>query len=833
MMNAAHAHDALSTSRGSVVSTMWQDLRHGARLLRRSPGFAIIAVVTIGLGIGANSAIFSVVNSVVRKPLAYPAPDRLMFLTSQFPTLGFDKFWVSPPEYFDFVDHTRAFAAVGAYRMSAVNLSGNDRPERVNVAAVTANMFPILGARARHGRVFTAEQDLPNADPVVVLSYELWQRTFGGDEAVIGTRVQVNGVATTVLGVMPPGFDLHDAKAQLWVPLGLDPANRQNRGSHFLYLVGRLAPGASEGQATAELDGMLRSWREWAGDAHVPNDSTHRMQMAPLQDEVVGNVRQALWVLQGAVALVLLIACANVANLLLARAESRHKEFALRTALGAGRGRVLRQFIAEGTVVSLLGAALGLGVAYAGLKALLAANPESIPRATEITLDPLVLLVTVMVAIGTGFVFGLAPLLHLGEASVSAALKEGGARTTVSMGRSRMRSGLVVGEIALAVMLVIGAGLLIRTFRNLTTVDAGFDAEGRMTFGIVLPNAVYPDSQRASQTIVDLAHKLEAIPGVTHAAAMQGLPPVREVNANDTDFEGYAPKPGDAPANVDYYQSATVGYLETMGIRLVDGRGFQATDPGGGPVVLVNQALVKRFYPNQNPLGRRIRPSFGPDTPWFTIVGVVADVKQGGLDAPAGTELYFNFEQLPRLLGYVPRQMNLVLQSTQPLPALATSIRNAVAAIDPTLPIVQLRTMDEVIGDALVRQRFLSLLLGLFAGVALLLAAIGTYGILAYMVAERQQEIGIRLALGAGASQVVGLVLRQGATIVGIGVTVGVAGALLLARLTRSLLYGVSPFDPLTFVTVVAVIALSALVACLVPMRRAARVDVLAAVRGE
>lgn len=832
-MQSAHSQDALSTSSGSLFATAWQDLKHGARLLRRSPGFAVIAVLTIGLGIGANSAIFSVVNSVVRKPLAYPAPDRLMFITSQFPTLGFDKFWVSPPEYFDFVDHTRAFSGVAAYRMGAVNLSGSDRPERVNVASVTANMFTILGAHAEHGRVFTAEQDVPNGEPVVVLAHELWQRTFGADLAIIGKRVQVNGVPTTVLGVMPAGFDLHDAKAQLWVPLGLDPANRENRGSHYLYLVGRLAPGATEAQATAELGGMLRSWREWVGNGHVPNDSTHRMQMAPLQDEVVGNVRRALWVLQGAVALVLLIACANVANLLLARAESRHKEFALRTALGAGRGRVLRQFIAEGTVVSLLGAALGLAVAYAGLKALLAANPESIPRATEITLDPVVLLVTVAVAIGTGMIFGLAPLLHLGEASVTSALKEGGARTTVSLGRRRMRSGLVVGEIALAVMLVIGAGLLIRTFRNLTSVDAGFDAEGRMTFGIVLPNATYPDSQRAAQTIVDLTQKLAAIPGVTRAAAMQGLPPVREVNANDTDFEGYAPKPGDPPANVDYYQVATVGYLETMGIRMVDGRGFQATDAGGGPVALVNQALVKRFYPNQNPMGRRIRPGFGPDTPWFTIVGVVADVKQGGLDAPARTEIYFDFEQLPRVLGYVPRQMNLVLQASQPLPALASSIRTAVTAIDPTLPIVQLRTMDEVIGDALVRQRFLSLLLGLFAGVALLLAAIGTYGILAYMVAERQQEIGIRLALGAGASQVVQLVLRQGATIVGIGVVVGVTGAFFLARLTQSLLFGVSPFDPLTFVTVVGVIVLAALAACLIPMRRAARVDVLAAVRGE
>ncbi len=818
---------------GATLASTWQDVRYGVRLLRRSPAFATLAVITIGLGIGANSAIFSVINGVVRRPLAYPAPDRLMFITSQFPTLGFQKFWISPPEYFDFAERTRTFSAVAAFRTGAQNLSEGDRPERVNAAFVTANMFQVLGVRARHGQVFTAEQDVPNGDPVVVLSHEIWQRTFGGDPDVVGRRVQVQGVAATVTGIMPPGFDLHDSKTQLWLPLGLDPANRQNRGSHFLYLVGRLGTGATQAQATSEMEGMLRQWREWAGDTHVPNDSTHRMQMVPLQDEVVGSVKQALWVLQGAVALVLLIACANVANLLLARAESRHKEFAVRTALGASRLRVLRQFMAEGVVVSVLGATLGLGLAFWGLKALLAANPESIPRAAEITLDPAVLLFTVGVALATGLVFGLAPLLHMGEQAVTAAIKEGGVRTTVGAGRNRVRRGLVVAEVALAVMLVIGAGLLIRTFSNLTNVDAGFDAEGRVTFGLVLPAATYPDSQRAAQFITDLTRRLTEIPGVTRAAAMQGLPPFRQVNANDTDFEGYAPKPGDPPSNVDYYQGATAGYFEAMGIRIVDGRPFDARDAAGGPVAIINEALARRFYPDQNPIGRRLRPSFGPNVPWFTIVGVAKDVKQGGLDAPAGTELYLNFEQSPRILGFVPRQMNLVLQTTQPLSALSGSIRSAVSAMDPTLPIVQLRTMEEVVGDSLVRQRFLSLLLGLFAAVALLLAAIGTYGILSYMVAERQREIGIRLALGAGAAQVVRLVLGQGATIAGLGIVIGVAGALALARLTQSLLYGVSPFDPLTFVTVSGTIALVAVIACLVPMRRAARVDVLEAVRGE
>ena len=818
---------------GAALASTWQDVRHGVRLLRRSPAFATIAVITIGLGIGANSAIFSVINAVVRKPLAYPDAGRLMFITSQFPTLGFQKFWVSPPEYFDFAERTRAFAAVAAFRTGALNLSDGDRPERVNAAFVTANMFDVLGVRARHGQVFTAQQDIPNGDPVVVLSHELWQRTFGGDPAVVGRRVQVQGVATTVVGVMPPGFDLHDSKSQLWLPLNLDPSNRQNRGSHFLYLVGRLAAGATPAQAASELEGMLRHWREWAGDTHVPNDSTHRMQLVPLQDEVVGSVKRALWVLQGAVALVLLIACANVANLLLARAESRHKEFAVRTALGAGRLRVLRQFMAEGVVVSVLGATLGLGLAYWGLKALLTANPESIPRAAEITLDPAVLLFTIGIALATGLVFGLAPLLHMGEATVTAAIREGGVRTTAGAGRNRVRRGLVVAEVALAVMLVIGAGLLIRTFSNLTNVDAGFDARGRVTFGLVLPQATYPDSQRAAQFITDLTARLAGIPGVTRVAAMQGLPPFRQVNANDTEFEGYAPKPGDPPANVDYYQGATAGYFETMGIRIVDGRAFDARDAAGGPVAIVNEALVRRFYPGQNPIGRRLRPSFGPSVPWFTIVGVASDVKQGGLDAPTGTELYLNFEQAPRILGFVPRQMNVVLQTTRPLSALSGSIRSTVAAMDPTLPVVQLRTMDEVIGDSLVRQRLLSLLLGLFAGVALLLAAVGTYGLLSHMVTERQREIGIRLALGAGAARVVRLVLRQGATIAGIGIAIGVAGALALARLTRSLLYGVSPFDPLTFATVAGTIALVAAIACLVPMRRAARVNVLEAVRGD
>ena len=819
--------------KGSLLDSSLQDFKYGVRLLRRSPGFTTLAVLTIGLGIGANSAIFSVINGVVRKPLAYPDADRLMFITSQFPTLNFNKFWVSPPEYFDFKEHTRAFSHVGAYATGAMNLSEGDRPERVNAAFVTASMFDVLGVRPQRGAAFTPEQDLPGVDPVVVLSHELWQRAFGADPSIVGKTAMIQGLQRTIVGVMPPGFDLHDAKAQLWLPLALNPNNRQNRGSHGLYLVGRLAPQFGAAQADAELQGFLRQWRQWIPQGHVPNDSTHRMQMAPLRDEVVGNVKRALWVLQGAVALVLLIACANVANLLLARAESRHKEFAVRTALGAGKTRILRQFMAEGTVLSLLGAVFGLALAFWGLKALLAANPASVPRASEITLDPVVLGFTVGVALLTGLIFGLAPLLHMGEQAVSLSIKEGGVRATAGAGRSRVRRGLVIAEIALAVMLVIGAGLLIRTFRNLTSVDAGFDVENRVTFGLVLPQATYPDSQRVVQVVSDLARKLDELPGVERVAAMQGLPPQRPVNANDTNFEGYNPGPGDPPANVDYYQTVTLGYFETMGIEVVKGRGFEAGDAIGGPVVVINEALAKRFYKDADPIGRRVNPSFGPNSPMFTIIGIARDVKQGGLEAPAGTELYFHFEQLPRLVGFVPRQMNVVLETSRSLSSLMPAIRSSVSSIDPGLPIVQLRTMEDVVGASLTRQRFLSLLLGIFAGVALLLAAIGTYGVLSYMVSERHREIGIRMALGAGNSQVVGLVLKQGITIALIGIVVGVGGALALSRITQSLLYGVDPADPLTFGAVVGVIAVVATAACLIPMRRATRVDPLTAMRAD
>ena len=821
---------------GELVENTLRDLKYGWRQLRRSPAFATLAVLTIALGIGANSAIFSVINGVVRKPLAYPDADRLMFITSQFRNMKFDRFWVSAPEYLEFRERNKAFQSIAAYSTGAMNVSEGDQPERVNAVFMTASMFQVLGVQPYRGQVFRDEHDLPNADPVVLMSYELWQRGFGGDDAVVGKRIQIQGRPRTVLGIMPPGFDLHDARAQLWVPAGLNPDRTRGRGSHFLYLVGRLNPGVTPEQANADLLNQLRTWDQ-VSQMHTPNDSTHKMGMIPLQADVVGNIKKALWVLQGAVLLVLFIACANVANLLLARAETRHKEFAVRTALGAGRGRILRQFMAEGIVLSVVGGVLGLGLAFWGLKALLAANPQSIPRSAEISLDPVVLAFTFVVAVGTGLIFGLAPLLHVNEGTVIQAIKEGGVRSTTNVGRTRIRSGLVVAEVALAVMLVIGAGLLIRSFSNLTSVDAGFSVEDRVTFGLVMPQAAYPDSQKRVAFHQELQRKLEAIPGVQKVGAMQGLPPFRQLNANDVDFEHYVYTPGsdDPIENVDYYQYVTKDYFDAMGISLKDGRVFNEGDAAGAPVVVVNEALVKRFYKEKDgsPIGRRLDPFFTNNGTDFTIIGVVKDVKQGGLENPAGTELYFFYDQLPRLAGFAPGQMNVVVKSTRPIEALAPAIRRAVREMDPGLPIVQMRTMEEVVGAAVTRQRFLSLLLGIFAVVALTLAAIGTYGILSYMVTERQREIGIRMALGAGQGQVVGLVLGQGLGIAGVGILLGVGGAFALSRVTATLLYGVSPSDPLTYGTVAVIIALVATAACIVPTRRATRVDPLEAIRAD
>jgi putative ABC transport system permease protein len=813
-----------------------KDLRYALRSLGRQPGFTAVTVLTLALGIGANTAVFSVVNGVLLRPLGYPQPERLEYITSQFPGLGFSTFWVSPPEFIEFRDWNQSFSSVGAYSVGAINLDTSP-PTRPVSAQVTVELMPTLGVRPMRGRWFENADVTPNAPPVAILSYELWQRAYGGDEGVLGRMVQINNRSQQIVGIMPAGYDVHDSRVEIWLPLIPNPTQRS---SHFLYLVGRLKDGVTRQQATLDIDRLTEEWKTRLPGQHAPINTPpnfHKLNTKPLHDDVIGDVRLPLMMLQGAVALVLLIACANLANLLVARAGARLKEYAVRTALGATRWRLFRQLFTEGLVLTTLAAAVGVGLAYLGLSALLTVNPNAIPRTAEVTMDVRVLLFTLAVTVATGLIFALVPLLHIGTVRATQAFREASARTTAGAGRVWARSALVVVETTLAVMLVVGAGLLIRSFVNLMQVDMGFSRDGLSTFGVVLPAQQYNPQQRVA-FYDQVMTRLRELPGVKGVAAMSGLPPLRNVLANDTDFEhipnaapGQPPIPGVLPQNVDYWQFASVGYTETMGIPVVQGRTFEPADIAGGPVALINETLARRFFADRNPLLGRIKPGFGDQLPWFQIVGVVKDVKQGGVSAPVGTELYFLTDQGPRILNQANTQMNFVVRASQPLSALGGSYRQAVQQLDATLPLIRMRSMDEVVGDAVVQPRFFMLLFGIFAGVALALAAVGIYGILSHTVAERQQEIGIRMALGADRGTIISLVLGRGLLLSGVGIVLGLMGSYALARFLGTLLFNVSATDPVTLGGVAAVIAAVAATACVIPAWRASRVDPLKVLR--
>jgi predicted permease len=815
-----------------IVETTMQDLRYALRMLQRSPGFAAAAIVTLALGIGANTAIFSVLNAVILKPLDYQQPDRLMKISSSFP--GFDEFWVSIPEFLEFREWTRAFSSVGAYTTGEMNLSAPDRPQRVRMMAVSEDLFTTLRVRAQIGRTFEATDTRPGAPPVVALSDGLWRSAFGGDPRLVGAAADVDGVRRTVVGIMPPAFDVADTRTQIWVPLTLTPT--ANRGGHFIYLIGRVADGVTVAGARAELESLLAQWRSRAfgvratdtpnaanGFLHAPGSTGHRLRVDPLHGRIVGTAAAALWVLQGAVVLVLLIACANLSTLLLARAESRRQECAVRSAIGATRGRLLRQAIAEGCLLSIAGATLGLVVALTGVRALVTAFPDSLPRSSDITIDWRVLAFTLAVALATGIIFGIAPLLHLGTESAPA-LKEGGQRTV--SGRHALRAGLVVCEVALAVALVVGAGLLLRTVGNLTQVDVGFDRSHLVTFSISLPTARYTTPVERLTFYRRLLDDVGAAPGVLKVAAMTGLPPLRLVNANSTLIEGVTSTPGNMPT-VDYYQQVTSDYLDTMGIAIVDGHGFREDDPDAAPTALVNQTMARAFWPGQSPVGRRVRPCCNPNIPWFTVAGVVRDVKQGGVDRQTGTELYFNASR------NTPAAFNVVIRTTLPAEAIGGTIARAVSTLDPSLPVAGLRAMTDVFEESIGRPRLLARLLGLFAALALLLSTIGTYAVLSYTVSERRREIGIRIALGATSQSVMRLVIGQGLRLTLLGVAIGVALALAAGRAISSLLFGVAPTDPITIAAVALLTGIVALLACSLPGVSATRVEPIVALRDQ
>jgi predicted permease len=817
------------------VSTFFSDLRGAFRMLASSAGFTTAAVICLALGIGATSAIFTVVHAVLLRPLGYQEPDRLVRIYTEFPAFpngGLRRFWMSPPEFDELKRELLSWKAFDAWTTGGVNLAGTADPIRVTSSSVTGGLFQLLGVPPELGRTMTPEDDAPGATRTAMISHDLWQGAFAGERSVIGRVIQVNGVNTNIVGVMPAGFTFPPGELdppEVWVPLQLGPPDPQRRGNHFLYPVGRLKPGVSLAQAQTEMDRHVKQSADRIGQRNHPfAPDNHPLVSYALHDEVVRGVKPALWTLMGAVAFVLLIACVNVANLLLARAEARQREIAIRKALGAGVGQLIRQFTTEGLLLSLAGAGLGLAFAFGGLKLMIAAGKASIPRAPEVSIDPVVLAVTLGVSLLTALFFGLAPLTQIAAGTLHDALKAAAGRATASIASNRFRAVLVASELALALILLIGTGLMIRAFWTLTEVNPGFRPEGLLTLRVNLPAATFPQPANIERFWDAVQTKVASIPGVESATAMAGLPPERQINANDTQIENFTPVPGGPGNNIDYYQAVGDRFFETMGVRLMEGRFFDARDTGPAvPTVIVNHTMARTYYGNQSALGRRVRPNF--QDPWRTIVGVVEDVKNAALDKPAGTELFFPYRQAQggRNTCY------LAIRTAHDPKSLISAVRTGIREIDPSLPVAQVRTMDEVLAGARSRPRFLTALLGLFSATALVLAAVGLYGVISYSVTRRTTEFGIRMATGAQTSDVLRLVLRQGMKLAAAGVIAGAVGAVALTRIIRGLIFGMSSFDPLTFVAMAALLASVTLLACVIPARRATKVDPLVALRYE
>src|SRR5262245_60752388 len=841
---ASQTMDTLRDQRGLPwLDDLARDLSHGLRTLRRTPVFTVIALLTLALGIGANTAIFSIVNGVILRPLDYPRPEQLMYLTTEFPALGLTRNPLSVQEYLEFRRINQSFAAVGAYRTMGgayttgeVNLTAGGRALRVRSLSVDADLLNALGVQPAQGRIFNEEETNRAgglAPPLAILSYELWQTAFGG-QPVLGQAVNVDGRPHEVLGIMASGIDVMDNHTAIWLPLGLPAAIRQNRGFHILHVVGRLKDGVTRQAAQTELNALIENWGERTGSSgHVPTNrptgaADHTLRIEPVQDAIVGDARRSIWIMQAAVGFFLLIACANLANLLMARAESRRCEFAVRAALGASRSRLLRQTMTEGVMLCVAGGMLGLWLAHLAVQALIRAYPTSVPRMGEISIDPFVLLFALGVSMATGALFGLAPVAQARIRDLVTAFKEGGDRGASGGGRHHVRCALVVVEVALSVMLVIGAGLLIRTVSNLTSVDAGFDRSRLVTFSMTLAEPYDPDTR--GPAYLRLLEKLRVAPGVQGAAVMSGLPPNRSPEAIPTRIENHTASDGSPGENVeivDYYQFVMGDYFQTMGVPIVAGRSFEPADAASpARVVIVNETLANRIWKGRNPIGQRVRPNlsaaigFGDDS-WQTVIGVAKDVKQGGVQKQAGTELYVSLDQL----AMAAPTMNVVLRTILPPAALSKTLERIVREVDPAVPIVRLRDMESVFTESIRRPRLLAQLLGAFAGLALLLAAVGTYGVLSCVATERRREIGIRIALGAARSSVLALVMKQGLQLTIIGVVVGLAGALGLNRLIGSVLFGVQPTDPTTLAAVTMTIALVAAVACWLPAWRASRLD--------
>ena len=825
-----HEPITLGTNRRTnMIADLWQDLRFGARMLAKQPGFTLIATLTLALGIGVNTAIFSVVDAVLLRPLPFREAERLMMLGTVDSRKGDGLSSVSYPNFVDLRAQSGSFERLAAFRDRNFTLTGSDEPARLKGVVASADLLALLGVSPSLGRSFRTEEDNAGAS-VVILSHGLWRRRFNSDPQVIGRNITLDDRSLTVVGVAPAGFQFPIAAepVDLWTTIahdatGNDPMTAQ-RGLAYLSVIGRLKPGVSGAQAQAEMDGIARSL-----ERQYPDDNAHHgARLVPALEQIVGDVRRPLLIIFGAVGCVLLIACANVANLLLARATARRREIALRAALGASRGRVIRQLLTESVLLALAGSACGWLLAWSCMESLLSICPENIPRLQDIRLDGRVFGFTLLVSLLTGVIFGLAPALQAAKTELTETLKEGGHSGEGPRG-ARLRGALLIAEVAIALILMVGAGLLLNSFWRLLKVNPGFDPRQTLTFRLSLPDSKYSDPQ-AVAFFERLQARLQDLPGARSASVTFGLPFGNSGIATGLDIEGRPVAPGDRP-QIDC-QIVLPDYFRTLGIRLIKGRDFNARDgQNARPVAIINETLARRFFPNEDPIGKRIRPDIaaGPgDVPIREIIGVVSDVRYRSLTADVPSEVYMPYPQLAVTTG-----MWVALRTDADPRSLIGAARTEVKALDRELPVFEVKTLDEYVSGAVGRPRFNALLLLLFAGVALLLTAVGIYGVISYSVTQRTREIGIRMALGAPSHDMLKLVVKQGMTLTLIGVGAGLGGALALTRLLKTLLFGVSAADPLTFSVIALLITIVAFVACWIPARRATKVDPLVALRQE
>ena len=809
------------------MTTLWQDIRYGARMLWKNPGFTVVAVAALALGIGATTTIFSIINAVLLRPLPYAEAERLVMVWMDNRQMGMNEDIHSWPNLNDYREQNRVFEALAAYRGASANLTGEGEPERILGAAASANFFEVMRVAPVAGRVFTAEEDRQGSDRVILISHGLWRRRFGADPQLVGRDISLNGVNRTVIGIMPPDFRFPSREAEFWMPLAAPPQFTANRETYWLTVIGRLRPDATLEQARAEMEGIARRLEE----QYPATNRGMGVNLVSLREQTIGRVRPALLVLLGAVGFVLLIACANVANLLLARAGAREREFAVRAAIGAGRLRIIRQLLVESALLALVGGALGVLLAVWGLDALKLVAPADMPRLDQVGVDARALAFTLGVASLTALLFGLAPALQAANANLSDTLKEGGKGAMRSVRSRRLRRALVVSEIALALVLLIGAGLLLKSFARLQATDLGFRTEGLLTARLQLPASKYARDDQRAAFFNQLLERLGSVPGVEAAGTTTSVFLSSLPNSAYFNIEGRPRVQAGERVEVPI-DTVSSNYFQTIGVPITRGRAFSARDSRDAPpVIIINETLARRFFANEDPLGRRIVYGDNPDpeqNPWRTIVGVVADTRRTGVDAEVRPETF-----LP-MVQDTPGAMTIVVRTASSDPVrLASIVRNEVWRVDRDQPVYAIKTMNDVVAGMSAQRRLNTILLGIFAVVALALAAIGIYGVMNYTVTQRTHEIGIRLALGAQQRDVLRLVVGQGMLLAALGVAAGLIGAFALTRLMASLLYGVSTTDPLTFVGVPVLLAGVALVACYLPARRAMKVDPMVALRYE